>query len=135
MEEEIRLYIVLAVSIVFAVSYITGILVFFGHAGTLVAGYNFEPECPEAKKLHKKIMRRFGCALLLIFLFLHGTTMAFVFGENVAGGVLAGLSAAVVILLLTYVNMGKVKRWVEEERRIEEDYRSSTGRENKDFGD
>lgn len=132
MGEEIRLYIVLAVSLVFAVLYITGILIFFGHAGTLVAGYNFEPECPEAKKLHKKIMRRFGGALLLIFLFLHGTTMAFVFGENVAGGILAGVSVAVVVLLLIYVNTGKMKRWTAEERETEENYRRLTGRKEND---
>ena len=129
MGEDVRLYIVLAVSIVFAVLYAVGILIFFGRAGTLVAGYNFEPECPDAKKLHKKIMRRFGCALLLIFLFLHGTTMAFVFGENVAGGVLAGVSVIVTVLVLTYVNTGKVKRWTIEERRIEENYRNNSGQD------
>lgn len=129
MGEDVRLYIVLAVSIVFAVLYAVGILIFFGRAGTLVAGYNFEPECPDAKKLHKKIMRRFGCALLLIFLFLHGTTMAFVFGENVAGGVLAGVSVIVTVLVLTYVNTGKVKRWTIEERRMEENYRNNSGQD------
>lgn len=129
MGEDVRLYIVLAVSIVFAVLYAAGILFFFGRAGTLVAGYNFEPECPDAKKLHKKIMRRFGCALLLIFLFLHGTTMAFVFGENVAGGVLAGVSVIVIVLVLTYVNTGKVKRWTIEERRMEENYRNNSGQD------
>ena len=129
MGEDVRLYIVLAVSIVFAVLYAAGILIFFGRAGTLVAGYNFEPECPDAKKLHKKIMRRFGCALLLIFLFLHGTTMAFVFGENVAGGVLAGVSVIVTVLVLTYVNTGKVKRWTIEERRMEENYRNNSGQD------
>ena len=129
MGEDVRLYIVLAVSIVFAVLYAVGILIFFGRAGTLVAGYNFEPECPDAKKLHKKIMRRFGCALLLIFLFLHGTTMAFVFGENVAGGVLAGVSVIVTVLVLTYVNTGKVKRWTLEERRMEENCRNNSGQD------
>ena len=129
MGEDVRLYIVLAVSIVFAVLYAVGILIFFGRAGTLVAGYNFEPECPDAKKLHKKIMRRFGCALLLIFLFLHGTTMAFVFGENVAGGVLAGVSVIVIVLVLTYVNTGKVKRWTIEDRRREENYRNNSGQD------
>ncbi len=129
MGEDVRLYIVLAVSIVFAVLYAVGILIFFGRAGTLVAGYNFAPECPDAKKLHKKIMRRFGCALLLIFLFLHGTTMAFVFGENVAGGVLAGVSVIVIVLVLTYVNTGKVKRWTIEERRMEENYRNNSGQD------
>lgn len=129
MGEDVRLYIVLAVSIVFAVLYAVGILIFFGRAGTLVAGYNFEPECPDAKKLHKKIMRRFGCALLLIFLFLHGTTMAFVFGENIAGGVLAGVSVIVTVLVLTYVNTGKVKRWTIEERRMEENYRNNSGQD------
>ena len=129
MGEDVRLYIVLAVSIVFAVLYAVGILIFFGRAGTLVAGYNFEPECPDAKKLHKKIMRRFGCALLLIFLFLHGTTMAFVFGENVAGGVLAGVSVIVTVLVLTYVNTGKVNRWTIEERRMEENYRNNSGQD------
>lgn len=127
MGEDVRLYIVLAVSIVFAVLYAVGILIFFGRAGTLVAGYNFEPECPDAKKLHKKIMRRFGCGLLLIFLFLHGTAMVFVFGENIAGGVLAGVSVIVIVLVLTYVNTGKVKRWTIEERRIEENYRNNSG--------
>ena len=129
MGEDIRLYIVLAVSIVFAVLYAVGILIFFGRAGTLVAGYNFEPECPDAKKLHKKIMRRFGCALLLIFLFLHGTAMAFVFGENIAGGVLAGVSVIVTVLVLAYVNTGKVKRWTIEERRMEENYRNNSGQD------
>lgn len=129
MGEDVRLYIVLAVSIVFAVLYAVGILIFFGRAGTLVAGYNFEPECPDAKKLHKKIMRRFGCALLLIFLFLHGTTMAFVFGENIAGGVLAGVSVIVIVLVLAYVNTGKVKRWTIEERRMEENYRNNSGQD------
>lgn len=129
MGEDVRLYIVLAVSIVFAVLYAAGILIFFGRAGTLVAGYNFEPECPGVKKLHKKIMRRFGCALLLIFLFLHGTAMAFVFGENIAGGVLAGVSVIVTVLVLTYVNTGKVKRWTIEERRIEENYRNNSGQD------
>ena len=129
MGEDVRLYIVLAVSIVFAVLYAVGILIFFGRAGTLVAGYNFEPECPDAKKLHKKIMRRFGCALLLIFLFLHGTAMAFVFGENIAGGVLAGVSVIVTVLVLTYVNTGKVKRWTIEERRIEENYHNNSGQD------
>lgn len=129
MGEDVRLYIVLAVNIVFAVLYAVGILIFFGRAETLVAGYNFEPECPDAKKLHKKIMRRFGCALLLIFLFLHGTTMAFVFGENVAGGVLAGVSVIVTVLVLTYVNTGKVKRWTIEERRMEENYRNNSGQD------
>ena len=129
MGEDVRLYIVLAVSIVFAVLYAAGILIFFGRAGMLVAGYNFEPECPDAKKLHKKIMRRFGCALLLIFLFLHGTAMAFVFGENVAGGVLAGVSVIVIVLVLAYVNTGKVKRWTIEERRIEENYRNNSGQD------
>lgn len=129
MGEDVRLYIVLAVSIVFAVLYAVGILIFFGRAGTLVAGYNFEPECPDAKKLHKKIMRRFGCALLLIFLFLHGTTMAFVFGENIVGGVLAGVSVIVIVLVLTYVNTGKVKRWTIEERRMEENYRNNSGQD------
>lgn len=129
MGEDVRLYIVLAVSIVFAVLYAAGILIFFGRAGTLVAGYNFEPECPDAKKLHKKIMRRFGCALLLIFLFLHGTAMAFVFGENIAGGVLAGVSVIVTVLVLAYVNTGKVKRWTIEERRIEENYRNNSGQD------
>ena len=129
MGEDVRLYIVLAVSIVFAVLYAAGILIFFGRAGTLVAGYNFEPECPDAKKLHKKIMRRFGCALLLIFLFLHGTAMAFVFGENIAGGVLAGVSVIVTVLVLTYVNTGKVKRWTIEERRMEENYRNNSGQD------
>lgn len=129
MGEDVRLYIVLAVSIVFAVLYAVGILIFFGRAGTLVAGYNFEPECPDAKKLHKKIMRRFGCALLLIFLFLHGTAMAFVFGENIAGGVLAGVSVIVTVLVLTYVNTGKVKRWTIEERRMEENYRNNSGQD------
>ena len=127
MGEDVRLYIVLAVSIVFAVLYAAGILIFFGRAGTLVAGYNFEPECPDAKKLHKKIMRRFGCGLLLIFLFMHGTAMAFVFGENIAGGVLAGVS--VIVLVLTYVNTGKVKRWTIEERRIEENYHNNSGQD------
>ena len=74
-------------------------------------------------------MRRFGCALLLIFLFLHGTTMAFVFGENVAGGVLAGVSVIVTVLVLTYVNTGKVKRWTIEERRMEENYRNNSGQD------
>lgn len=129
MGEDVRLYIVLAVSIVFAVMYAVGILIFFGRAGTLVAGYNFEPECPDAKKLHKKIMRRFGCALLLIFLFLHGTAMAFVFGENIAGGVLAGVSVIVTVLVLAYVNTGKVKRWTIEERRMEENYRNNSGQD------
>ena len=129
MGEDVRLYIVLAVSIVFAVLYAAGILIFFGRAGTLVAGYNFEPECPDAKKLHKKIMRRFGCALLLIFLFLHGTAMAFVFGENIAGGVLAGVSVIVIVLVLAYVNTGKVKRWTIEERRMEENYRNNSGQD------
>ena len=129
MGEDVRLYIVLAVSIVFAVLYAVGILIFFGRAGTLVAGYNFEPECPDAKKLHKKIMRRFGCALLLIFLFLHGTAMAFVFGENIAGGVLAGVSVIVIVLVLAYVNTGKVKRWTIEERRMEENYRNNSGQD------
>ena len=129
MEEDVRLYIVLAVSIVFAVLYAVGILIFFGRAGTLVAGYNFEPECPDAKKLHKKIMRRFGCGLLLIFLFMHGTAMSFVFGENIAGGVLAGVSVIVTVLVLTYVNTGKVKRWTIEERRIEENYRNNSGQD------
>lgn len=129
MGEDVRLYIVLAVSIVFAVLYAAGILIFFGRAGTLVAGYNFEPECPDAKKLHKKIMRRFGCALLLIFLFLHGTAMAFVFGENIAGGVLAGVSVIVTVLVLAYVNTGKVKRWTIEERRMEENYRNNSGQD------
>ena len=129
MGEDVRLYIVLAVSIVFAVLYAAGILIFFGRAGMLVAGYNFEPECPDAKKLHKKIMRRFGCALLLIFLFLHGTAMAFVFGENVAGGVLAGVSVIVIVLVLAYVNTGKVKRWTIEERRMEENYRNNSGQD------
>ena len=129
MGEDVRLYIVLAVSIVFAVLYAAGILIFFGRAGTLVAGYNFEPACPDAKKLHKKIMRRFGCGLLSIFLFLHGTAMAFVFGENIAGGVLAGVSVIVIVLVLTYVNTGKVKRWTIEERRIEENYRNNSGQD------
>lgn len=129
MGEDVRLYIVLAVNIVFAVLYAVGILIFFGRAGTLVAGYNFEPECPDAKKLHKKIMRRFGCALLLIFLFLHGTAMAFVFGENIAGGVLAGVSVIVTVLVLAYVNTGKVKRWTIEERRMEENYRNNSGQD------
>ena len=129
MGEDVRLYIVLAVSIVFAVLYAAGILIFFGRAGMLVAGYNFEPECPDAKKLHKKIMRRFGCALLLIFLFLHGTAMAFVFGENIAGGVLAGVSVIVTVLVLAYVNTGKVKRWTIEERRMEENYRNNSGQD------
>lgn len=129
MGEDVRLYIVLAVSIVFAVLYAAGILIFFGRAGTLVAGYNFEPECPDAKKLHKKIMRRFGCGLLLIFLFLHGTAMAFVFGENIAGGVLVGVSVIVTVLVLAYVNTGKVKRWTIEERRMEENYRNNSGQD------
>lgn len=129
MGEDVRLYIVLAVNIVFAVLYAAGILIFFGRAGTLVAGYNFEPECPDAKKLHKKIMHRFGCGLLLIFLFLHGTAMAFVFGENIAGGVLAGVSVIVIVLVLAYVNTGKVKRWTIEERRMEENYRNNSGQD------
>ena len=55
--------------------------------------------------------------------------MAFVFGENVAGGVLAGVSVIVTVLVLTYVNTGKVKRWTIEERRMEENYRNNSGQD------
>ena len=55
--------------------------------------------------------------------------MAFVFGENIAGGVLAGVSVIVIVLVLTYVNTGKVKRWTIEERRIEENYRNNSGQD------
>ena len=55
--------------------------------------------------------------------------MAFVFGENIAGGVLAGVSLIVIVLVLAYVNTGKVKRWTIEERRIEENYRNNSGQD------
>ena len=120
---EITMYVTIAVSLVFGVLYVVCILMFFGQAGIMVAGYNFEPTAPEAKKLHKKIMRRFGLGIFVVCLFVHGTIVAFLYAGNVAGGVLAGVSAAVLVAVLVAVNTGKMKEWTEEERRLDEEHR------------
>lgn len=122
MEREELLISVLGVSLVFAVVYVIAVFVFFGKAGILVAGYNFEPKAPEAKALHGKIMRRIGVGLFVLSLFIHATILAFLFGENVAGGVLAGVSVAVTACVLVLLNTGKMKRWTREERRLEDEY-------------
>lgn len=122
----------LSISLVFAVTYVIAALIFFGKAGILVAGYNFEPKAPKAKKLHGKIMRRFGVAIFVICLFIHGTVMAFLFGENVLGGVLTGVSVAVSVLILILVNTGRTKEWTREERRLEEEYRKALSEKNEE---
>lgn len=123
MGDEITMYVTIAVSLVFGVLYVVCILMFFGHAGIMVAGYNFEPTAPEAKKLHKRIMRRFGLGIFVVCLFAHGTIVAFLYVGNVVGGVLAGVSAAVLVAVLVLVNTGKVKEWTKKERRLEEEHR------------
>ena len=97
MGDEITMYVTIAVSLVFGVLYVVCILMFFGQAGIMVAGYNFEPTAPEAKKLHKRIMRRFALGIFVVCLFIHGTIVAFLYAGDVAGGVLAGVSAAVLV--------------------------------------
>lgn len=117
------MYVTIAVSLVFGVLYVVCILMFFGQAGIMVAGYNFEPTAPEAKKLHKKIMRRFGLGIFVVCLFVHGTVVAFLYAGNVAGGALAGVSVAVLVCVLVSVNTGRMKEWTEEERRLDEEHR------------
>ena len=117
------MYVTIAVSLVFGVLYVLSIFIFFGQAGIMVAGYNFEPMAPEAKKLHKKIMRRFGLGIFVVCLFVHGTIVAFLYAGNVAGGVLAAVSVAVLVAVLVAVNTGKMKEWTREERRLEEEHR------------
>ena len=94
------MYVTIAVSLVFGVLYVVCILMFFGQAGIMVAGYNFEPTAPEAKKLHKRIMRRFGLGIFVVCLLMHGTVVAFLYAGNVAGGVLAGVSVAVLVAVI-----------------------------------
>ena len=122
MGDEITMYVTIAVSLVFGVLYVVCVLMFFGQAGIMVAGYNFEPTAPEAKKLHKRIMRRFGLGIFVVCLFVHGTVVAFLYAGNVAGGVLAGVSVAVLVAVLVMVNTGKMKEWTKEERRLEEEH-------------
>ena len=119
------MYVTIAVSLVFGVLYVVCILMFFGRAGIMVAGYNFEPTAPEAKKLHKRIMRRFGLGIFVVCLFAHGTVVAFLYVGNVVGGVLVGVSAAVLVAVLVFANTGKMKEWTKEERRLEEEHRRS----------
>ena len=47
---------------------------------------------------------------------------AFLYVGNTVGGVLVGVSAAVLVAVLVFVNTGKMKEWTKEERRLEEDY-------------
>ena len=84
------MYVTIAVSLVFGVLYVVCILMFFGQAGIMVAGYNFEPTAPEAKKLHKRIMRRLGLGVLGVFLVGRGARVGGVYagyGAGVGGGV------------------------------------------------
>ena len=48
---------------------------------------------------------------------------AFLYVGNTVGGVLVGVSAAVLVAVLVLVNTGKVKEWTKEERRLEEEHR------------
>ena len=50
---------------------------------------------------------------------------AFLYVGNTVGGVLVGVSAAVLVAVLVFANTGKMKEWTKEERRLEEEHRRS----------